>query len=190
MNTKATHTLLGPVLFVLGLLLLASTTSGLAAGHPGSRSHRGFNHMQTGFALEGAHRRIRCESCHSNGIFRGTPKRCVDCHDSPGRAATQVPRSHIATSGNCEACHNATRWTPVEKVDHADVMGNCSTCHNGRIAAGKPHGHPQTHAECNQCHNTHNFTRVHFDHSGVTGNCASCHNGRMARGKPANHIPT
>jgi hypothetical protein len=49
-----------------------------------------FDHdKQTSFALQGAHRKVRCESCHkltrmSAGkvvlFYKPTPKECVACH--------------------------------------------------------------------------------------------------------------
>jgi hypothetical protein len=41
-----------------------------------------FDHARTGFALEGAHARVRCAACHANG-FKGVPRQCAACHGAP-----------------------------------------------------------------------------------------------------------
>jgi hypothetical protein len=38
-----------------------------------------FDHARTGFALDGAHARVRCAACHRSG-FRGTARECASCH--------------------------------------------------------------------------------------------------------------
>ncbi|MFM1892771.1 MAG: hypothetical protein RLZ44_1848, partial [Pseudomonadota bacterium] len=40
-----------------------------------------FDHELTGFPLEGAHRTLVCSDCHRLPLFRGTPSRCMICHD-------------------------------------------------------------------------------------------------------------
>ncbi|MGB1222381.1 MAG: cytochrome c3 family protein, partial [Alcanivoracaceae bacterium] len=90
----------------------------------------------------------------------------------------------------CESCHSPAGWTPVGRVDHAEVQGNCASCHNGNTAPGKPANHIQSGNACDDCHNTNTFTGARFDHSSVSGNCASCHNGTTATGKPGNHFVT
>ena len=46
-----------------------------------------WNHAaQTGFALNGAHASLRCDQCHKNRVFAGTPTDCYSCHAGlPGR---------------------------------------------------------------------------------------------------------
>ena len=39
-----------------------------------------FDHLTTGFELDGVHRDLPCESCHLNAVFRGTPRDCATCH--------------------------------------------------------------------------------------------------------------
>jgi len=35
-----------------------------------------FDHLSTGFELDGVHRDLPCESCHLNAVFKGTPRSC------------------------------------------------------------------------------------------------------------------
>src|SRR5208337_4895922 len=39
-----------------------------------------FDHLPTGFELDGVHRDLPCESCHLNAVFKGTPRDCGTCH--------------------------------------------------------------------------------------------------------------
>ena len=39
-----------------------------------------FDHLTTGFELDGVHRDLPCESCHLNAVFNGTPRDCGTCH--------------------------------------------------------------------------------------------------------------
>jgi hypothetical protein len=160
-----------------------------------------FNHDTTGFMLTGAHIRVPCESCHTQGIFRGTPKDCATCHRSGARAPGQPP-DHIPTNVGCDACHLSVNWTPAtfrHQPSQGAMQGQCSTCHSGAYtgqnAQTKPANHVATTAQCDTCHqSTAIWTTATFDHSkatpAVAGRCSSCHNGTNALGKPTNHIPT
>ena len=50
----------------------------------------GFDHFRTGFPLTGGHERVRCESCHIRGLFKGTPSQCKTCHSPGGRIAASA----------------------------------------------------------------------------------------------------
>jgi hypothetical protein len=165
-----------------------------------------FNHNQTGFQLTGAHILARCETCHIQGIFKGTPKDCASCHLSGGRAATLntvlKPTDHISvTSGSaCEACHQSTSQFSVWRMDHTLTTATCSACHSGQSFNGttftaKGSQHISTMADCKICHtSTNSFLPPfvsRFDHIDVApGTCNTCHNGATAMGKPPAHMPT
>jgi hypothetical protein len=141
-----------------------------------------FDHFSTGFPLDGAHRSVSCDSCHTNGKFQALPTQCRDCHNdtiAPGK-----PFRHIPTNADCESCHVTASWSRV-RFDHSTATATCANCHNNSVARGKTANHIQTNATCDNCHVTSNWTNVRFDHADVTGSCASCHNGSAATGKPA-----
>ena len=156
---------------------------------------RNFDHVKTGFPLTGVHTSQRCESCHINGVFKGTPKDCASCHTSglrTSRSNTVKPANHLPTQLTCETCHN-TRSFGGAKFNHTGVVaGSCASCHNGSSATGKPSGHIATQATCDSCHKTTGWTGAKIDHSLFTAatNCLSCHNGSTASGKPGNHVAT
>lgn len=175
------------LIFILPLLAaahfaLAQTTDANASS---------FNHTQTGFNLAGPHAIAPCESCHVQGVFKGTPRDCATCHSLGNRmGATVKPNTHIPTRAPCDNCHKPTTWTPAT-FSHVGVSpGACMTCHNGMTATGKPNGHILTTASCDTCHRTVAWIPAGYDHTGVVpGTCATCH-GVTATGKPNGHVVT
>lgn len=176
------------LLFILPLL--AAAHFALAApAQPGTVK---FDHIKTGFNLTGTHAQVRCESCHIQGVFKGTPRDCAGCHMAGNRmGAIAKPGRHVPTFAPCDSCHRTTGWTPAT-FSHAGVApGSCLTCHNGTIVPGKPGGHIITAASCDSCHRTTAWAPAGFNHmSVVPGTCATCHNGTTATGKPSGHVAT
>ncbi len=120
----------------------------------------------TEFKLDGAHKIVKCETCHVSGKkFREAPKTCNGCH--------QKDDDHKGGLGaKCETCHGVGKWTDV-RFDHnketkfellgGHVKVKCATCH----VAGKYKGVPTT---CVGCH------RKDDKHRGTLGDrCESCH---------------
>ena len=181
--------------------LLAGLTSvfllALVAGASAAERRTGssFDHFTTGFPLTGAHAQTECQTCHLQGVFKGTPRQCEVCHTQGSRiASTFKPISHPRTAVACNQCHNSqTTWTGA-RYDHVGVaQHSCIMCHNGDTATGKPTTgmHPTTADPCDNCHRTTAWLPAMWDHTGVLqGTCASlCHNGTKAMGKNPSHIP-
>ncbi len=188
---------LGAPLAALGIiwaLLLAPPCAQAAAGAPPITVP--FDHLTSGFELEGVHRDLPCESCHLNAVFYGTPRDCGSCHTSGSQFnATPKTTTHIPSTNNCAACHNTISFRPSFHFDHAEVLGSCVTCHNGTFAQGEGPTHPQTSRNCAACHGVMTWNPpTTVDHTqiplAVAGSCIVCHNGAQASGKPANHVPT
>ena len=185
------------VLRALGLLLvLAGIAMAVQAQPKDARSAARFDHSKTGYTLTGQHIQTRCDSCHVQGLFKGTPKDCASCHTSGGRIqAPGKPLTHVQTSAACDSCHKTTAWAPA-RFDHVSVSGGtCKTCHatNAMGAPAKSAGHVETSASCDTCHTSmSSWVKIsNFDHKGVVkGTCESCHNGSKARGKSPTHLPT
>ena len=157
-----------------------------------AKSRAKFDHLKTGFPLTGAHAQAKCETCHLNGVFKGTPKQCDSCH-SPGSrtGATPKPQKHIATTDSCDRCHTTVVWAPV-RFNHATVApGSCATCHNNVMSTGKPSDHIKTVESCDKCHNTSIWTSAGFVHDASTvNNCSNCHGGAgPGIGRSSGHIP-
>ncbi len=146
-----------------------------------------FDHEQTNFSLDFVHALANCESCHVQGIFIGTPRRCVDCHSNSGRIKASAPSSrHIRITGDCDFCHTPTLWTNIARVDHSAVLGSCGSCHNTVIATGKTPGHVQSSNICDDCHQSTFGWK--FFHVEISSNCNHCHNGTVSAGKSPGHI--
>ncbi len=130
------------------LLLFAA---GLTLAAPATKTP--FDHLTTGFELDGKHRETPCESCHVNAVFKGTSRDCAACHAKGTRVnALPKPSGHILSTERCSACHTATTFAPAVRFDHAEALGNCESCHNGVQAVGKTPGHIPTTESCASCH--------------------------------------
>ena len=67
--------------------------------------HTSFKHSLSQFPLRGIHRTLNCADCHRNGIYRGTPSQCVDCHRTDAAGVGNPP--HIMPNfTDCKMCHN------------------------------------------------------------------------------------
>jgi len=128
-----------------------------------------FDHNLTAFKLDGGHREVRCERCHVNNVFKGTPTDCVACHAEPS--------SHAGQFGTeCAACHSTNAWSPAQfNGEHTFPLNHgeggtvaCSTCH------------PTTYTvyTCYGCHE-HNESNIRSEHleEGISDfqNCVECH---------------
>ena len=155
----------------------------------------GFDHLTTGYELQGAHRDMSCEYCHMNGVFKGTPRNCEGCHSHGSRiSATPKPITHISSANNCSACHALYNFAPIVRMDHTAANGTCFSCHNGVVAKGKTPDHIPADNNCDACHTTIAFSPQRMDHAAVTANvkeaCRGCHSGVRASAISRSHIPT
>jgi hypothetical protein len=115
----------------------------------------------------GAHASLACDSCHKNGMFKGTDSSCAACHSEPD--------FHAGKFGtDCAACHTPTEWSSVSyegphtfPMDHNGADGQCATCHPDGL----------TTYTCFNCHNDEEITDEH-DEDGISdiNDCMDCHN--------------
>lgn len=183
---------INPVRVVRALVIACFALLCGAAFAQSAVTDQAFDHATTGFSLSNQHIAARCESCHVQGVFRGTPRECSSCHRNASRPnATQFPIKHIPTTQQCDICHKSVDWGIVMFRHQGVVKGTCRSCHDGVTATGKSAKHIKVAASCDVCHNTLTWTATTFDHSrNEPGTpCDSCHNDSGARGKRANHIP-
>lgn len=172
----------------LALLLLGHALQADA----GQRAN--FDHAITGFPLSGAHQRTSCESCHVNGIFKGTPVQCIFCHQGGSKtSSTSKPPNHVPSASPCDSCHRGTAAWSGAYYDHAGAAG-CAGCHSGSYlgASGKPPNHVPSSSTCESCHRgTAAWGGARYDHAGIATGCAGCHSGTYlgVPGPPASHIP-
>ena len=140
-----------------------------------------FDHdRDTEYRLDGKHRDVKCDVCHSGKLHEKKPQReCVSCHRGDDE--------HSGRYGNkCQSCHNPHGWGEA-KFDHAlktdyPLRGNhqevrCTSCHKGEAYEEKLakdcfscHGHDDAHKgqegeQCENCHDEDGWGgRVRFDH--------------------------
>jgi hypothetical protein len=164
-----------------------------------------FDHSQAAFKLSGKHVSTACQSCHVNGVFKGTPTTCYACHSSRDK--------HNGSFGvNCASCHSTSTWAGAT-FDHSQaafkltgkhVSTACQSCHVNGVFKGTPttcyacHSSRDKHngsfgVNCASCHSTSTWTGATFDHSQaafkLTGKhvstaCQSCHVNGVYKGTP------
>jgi hypothetical protein len=121
-------------------------------------------HNQTSFPLDGRHRDLPCESCHRQGIYKGTPARCFDCHWT----RRQDDRYRLQLGAQCELCHRTISWTAV-RWDHAALTG---------LALGVAHQR----LSCQSCHAARNTFRI------TQTSCVACHQRDYQATTMPNHL--
>jgi hypothetical protein len=141
-----------------------------------------FNHTLTGYALEGAHAKKECASCHQKkfiesaeikkkeSTYLGLSTACLSCHDDYHQNTLPA---------DCFSCHDFASFKPAPKFSHDKsdypLKGkhqevDCSKCHKMIIRNGKEFREFSgvAHENCTNCH-----TDVHQDRFGQ--NCIQCH---------------
>jgi hypothetical protein len=137
------------------------------------------------FPLEGRHLSVPCESCHVNGVMKGTPTTCFDCH----WARRRDDRYHTQLGTQCEQCHRPTSWTAV-RFNHGASTGfplnlahqvlRCDNCHrDGRFTG--------TSSSCVSCHQDDYNAAVEPNHAaaGFPTTCDMCHRASQASWRDA-----
>ncbi len=148
-----------------------------------------FDHTQTGCVLEGGHRGIPCEQCHSRKnladksvvelgsrtgrkTFLGLNQRCTSCHED---------RHKGEVSAECHSCHTYDRWAPAKNLDHSitrfALLGKhasvkCTDCHKGIATGANPATvsfATKSYADCTPCHASPHGRKF------GSRECSSCH---------------
>jgi hypothetical protein len=123
-----------------------------------------FDHDLANFKLEGKHLPVKCEKCHEDAVYQGTPQECLACH-----AEDDEHKGVLGT--DCGLCHSADGWEP-STFDHAlsaypltglHIAVACEKCHIDKIFKGTP-------TSCVACH------AINDKHKGSYGSdCSACH---------------
>ena len=131
-----------------------------------------FDHIATGFPLEGQHDRVDCESCHVGAVFEELPTRCEFCHDNV--FAMGQPPDHLPTRAACDTCHNEAGFNVAAAAvfDHSILVGQrCVDCHHpNSTASSKGPTHLATTDVCETCHSIVTWVpATAFDHDEAIG---------------------
>jgi len=178
------------LVILFSLFCINSTFAATAAADEQQSQDMDFDHLSTGYALEGQHQFIECGQCHINGVFKGTPLVCNGCHD--GSIAKGKSATHVPTEEQCDLCHTTSTILEANAtMDHSTISSSCISCHDGLFTIGKSVRHVDTTNVCEACHSTVIFVpAIDVDHVQVIGTCQGCHNGLISTGKSPSHQPT
>lgn len=167
-----------------------------ACHNPANWQDAKIDHNKTAFPLLGKHTTTKCEACHVDKVFKGTPQDCVSCHREDDKHQGQF-------GADCAGCHTPEDWAKAT-FDHskaafaltgAHIKTACTKCHTDNVFKGTPqecvrcHADPAYHqgafgTDCQTCHTTSAWSPARFnlrhlfplDHgeSGVSS-CRTCH---------------
>jgi hypothetical protein len=134
-----------------------------------------FDHSRTDFPLMGAHRLVKCRSCHVSLVFDSAGQKCIDCHKD-------IHQGEFGIS--CEECHSSQSWENRQALfaRHSQTrfpllgvhaMLDCETCHPKFLR-------PQftlTAVECQGCHAQTYLQTTNPEHAraGFSLACENCH---------------
>ena len=153
---------------------------------------KGFRHADGRFALDGAHGRVSCTSCHKSLRFKDARSACASCHADVHRGElgadcarchstrsfvdrAQLQRMHQLTrfplAGahmvvDCQQCHTRT---PQGQLTFVGRSVTCVSCHERDYTSVTEPDHvnggfPR---QCDQCHLPITWRRARFDHNGT-----------------------
>jgi hypothetical protein len=167
---------------------------------------KAFNHTFTDFQLRGAHQKVECAECHSEGKkFSTAATDCIGCHEADD--------PHLGRLGtDCASCHAASEWVAIS-FDHAttrfSLIGvharqECAACHVNQAWKTLTSDCVSCHAkddvhkgglgeDCASCHTAQGWKVSGFDHA-KTGfplvgrhgqiDCQACHKGSVTAALP------
>jgi hypothetical protein len=125
-----------------------------------------FNHDKSDFPLNGAHEKVKCESCHKRELRTGKEfqfftgisfKTCAACHEDPHRGEF---------GANCASCHN--------EVSFHQIKANSNFNHS--LTGFELQGKHKV-IDCKKCHDNRQGTKGNYKEfeSLININCLSCH---------------
>ncbi|HET9621292.1 MAG TPA: hypothetical protein VFP84_08000 [Kofleriaceae bacterium] len=148
-----------------------------------------FDHTErTRFDLGAAHKKLKCEQCHTKALGEAKPSRaCEQCHAKDNRHGDRFSQFG-SPAPKCETCHpsGGPKWTP-NNFDHGKhtkfklafkhAEQSCRGCHRGSSPSDFEKFTFDPNKECMSCHQ---HAKVHRDDEHPTGKyknseCLNCH---------------
>jgi hypothetical protein len=147
---------------------------------PSAPTFAGARFSHASFELRGAHAAQPCDGCHRTGVYRGTARACLACHQADYQR-TQAP-SHAAAGfpTDCQICHRdgGPGWSGAIGFKHSALFplagahgtAACSACHGNGIYRGTPR-------DCFSCHQAEYQRTANPNHAaaGFATTCDTCH---------------
>ncbi|HEU4733672.1 MAG TPA: cytochrome c3 family protein [Kofleriaceae bacterium] len=147
-----------------------------------------FDHSErTRFDLGPAHKKLKCEQCHTKALGQAKPNRaCEQCHAKDSHHGDRF--SQFGSPPKCETCHpsGGPKFTPNNfnhgahtkfelKFKHADQT--CRQCHRGKSPSDFEKFNFDGNKDCMSCHA---HAKVHSDDQHPNGKykntqCLQCH---------------
>lgn len=156
-----------------------------------------FDHLRTGFTLDGAHERLACADCHAGAHGRsllltaaatcgtchvpshGDLGVCTSCHAThePSFAVARGAFDHRTTGFSLHRRHAAQACVNCHAPDAPPPSPRCASCHTD------PHA-GQLGVVCEDCHREDRFSLARFDHDRTgwplrgrhfVAACTTCH---------------
>jgi len=130
-----------------------------------------FDHSErTRFDLGPAHRKLKCEQCHTKALGEVKPNRtCEQCHAKDNKHGDRFKA--FGSPPRCETCHpsGGPKWTPNNfnhathtkfklEFKHAEVT--CRACHRGASPSEFERFAFNPNKDCKSCHA---HAKVHSD---------------------------
>lgn len=172
-----------------------------------------FRHAPGRFALEGAHTRVSCATCHKRLDFTGVSASCASCHRDAHQGefgancsrchsqrsfldmsqmrqthqATALPLTGAHAAVDCRSCHSPR--APGQQV-FLNLPSTCESCHlqDYQKASDPPHaaaGFPQN---CVVCHSPSSWHAARFDHAGTQFPLTGAHRAVSCQGCHADKV--
>jgi hypothetical protein len=134
-----------------------------------------------------------CAACHSNNVFRGTPRECYPCHRTDYERTTNPNHAAAGFPTACESCHSPAspsfrgagfNHNSVFQLVGVHATQACAACHRNGVYKGTPR-------DCVGCHQADYQSARNPNHvvAGFPTTCDSCHRATDAsfRGATFNH---
>lgn len=141
-------------------------------------------HNKAEFVLEGAHQKVKCESCHKKNdkwSFRQIGFKCNDCH-------VDIHKDHLNPKyypdANCRTCHSPESWIEItfdHKVTNFPLTGkhaeqSCTKCHLEKNPSLKTSDDKiSTKNEVESVLNNESLKMLNLPFTGLSSECMECH---------------
>jgi len=152
-----------------------------------------YDHSTTQFPLTGAHLAVSCQTCHTDGAYKGKSTLCVSCHQKNYDGSLNPNHKAAAFPTDCASCHKTTVWKGATfnhsatqfPLAGAHLAVTCLDCHADGVYRGKA-------TQCVSCHQKNYDASLNPNHktAGFPTGCTTCHNTTAWKGATFNHGAT
>ena len=163
---------------------------------PSAPTFAGARFDHSTFQRVGQHATLACDNCHRSGVYKGTPRECVGCHQADYQRTQSPNHAAAAFPTTCDSCHRSTdsswRGASFNHTQHYPLVGphatqTCQSCHKNSVYKG-------TSRVCAGCHltNYQRTTSPNHTSAGFPTTCESCHRNtdNSWLGATFNHSPS